>query len=86
VIGVGGAGSDIAERAAAVGMRVIGVDPKDIAPTAAVQRIVPPDMLLEVLPQANVQNSTVKRRTPAMHHSSSEQSRPQWQTNSRPRP
>ena len=28
----------------------------------------------------------VKRRTPAMHHSSSEQSRPQWQTNSRPRP
>ena len=51
-------GSDIAERAAAVGMRVIGVDPKDIAPTAAVQRIVPPDMLLEVLPQANVQNST----------------------------
>ncbi|HVL17387.1 MAG TPA: D-2-hydroxyacid dehydrogenase [Gemmatimonadales bacterium] len=54
VIGVGGAGSAIAERAAAFGMRVIGVDPKDIAPTAAVQRIVPPDMLLEVLPQANV--------------------------------
>lgn len=67
VIGVGGAGSAIAERAAALGLRVIGVDPKDIPPSAAVERIVPPDMLREVLPQANVVFMSAPL-TAATHH------------------
>lgn len=67
VIGVGGAGSAIAQRAAAFGMRIIGVDPKDIPPSATIQRIVPPDMLLEVLPEANVVFMSAPL-TPATHH------------------
>ena len=54
VIGVGGIGTQIAQRAHAFGMTVIGVDPKDIPPQPAVQRIVPPDRLDEVLPVADV--------------------------------
>jgi phosphoglycerate dehydrogenase-like enzyme len=67
VIGVGGAGSAIAQRAAAFGLRVIGIDPKDIPPSTTIQRIVPPDMLLEVLPQANVVFMAAPL-TPATHH------------------
>jgi D-2-hydroxyacid dehydrogenase (NADP+) len=54
VIGVGGIGSQIAQRAHGFGMKVIGVDPKDIAPGAAVSKIVTPDHLDEVLPLADV--------------------------------
>ena len=43
------------------------MDPKDIPPSAAVERIVPPDMLLEVLPQANVVFMSAPL-TPATHH------------------
>ena len=54
IIGVGGIGTQIAQRAHAFGMTVIGVDPKDIPPQPAVQRIVPPDRLDQVLPEADV--------------------------------
>jgi phosphoglycerate dehydrogenase-like enzyme len=54
IIGVGGIGSQIAQRAHAFGMKVIGVDIRDIPIRMEVQRVVPPDMLDEVLPQADV--------------------------------
>ena len=54
VIGVGGIGTQIAQRAHGFGMEVIGVDPKDIPPSPFVERIVRPDRLDEVLPQADV--------------------------------
>jgi len=54
VIGVGGIGSQIAQRAHSFGMKVIGVDPKDVAPGMTVSKIVTPDHLDEVLPLADV--------------------------------
>ena len=54
VIGVGGIGSQIAQRAHAFGMNVIGVDPKDIPYQPYVSRVVVPDRLDSVLPQAEV--------------------------------
>jgi phosphoglycerate dehydrogenase-like enzyme len=54
IVGVGGIGSQIAQRAQAFGMRVIGVDPKDIPLNPYVSRMVYPDRLDEVLPQADV--------------------------------
>jgi phosphoglycerate dehydrogenase-like enzyme len=54
IIGMGGIGSQVARRAAAFGMRVIGVDPKDLPPTPFAERIVYPDRLDSVLPLADV--------------------------------
>lgn len=54
VIGVGGAGFNIATRAWAFGMNVIGVDPQDYPMTPIVKRYVKPDQLDEVLPEADV--------------------------------
>ncbi len=54
VIGVGGIGTQIAQRANGFGMKVIGVDIRDIAPSNLVPRIVPPDMLDQVIPEADV--------------------------------
>ena len=54
VIGVGGIGMQIAVRAHAFGMNVIGVDPKDISYTPVLSKVVPPDRLNEVLPLADV--------------------------------
>jgi phosphoglycerate dehydrogenase-like enzyme len=54
IIGVGGIGSQIAQRANGFGMKVIGVDIRDIPTGNTVQRVVPPDMLDSVLPEANV--------------------------------
>jgi D-2-hydroxyacid dehydrogenase (NADP+) len=54
VIGVGGIGSQIAQRAAAFGMKVVGVDPKDIPFNPYVSRMVYPDKLDTVLPEADV--------------------------------
>jgi len=54
IIGVGGIGSQIAQRAHGFGMKVIGVDIRDIPPSNFVQRVVPPDMLDSVLPEADV--------------------------------
>ena len=45
---------NIAQRAHGFGMKVIGVDIRDITPTNFVPRVVPPDMLDTVLPEADV--------------------------------
>ena len=54
VIGMGGIGSQVARRASACGMSVIGVDPKDLPPSPFVQKLVYPDRLDTVLPSADV--------------------------------
>jgi phosphoglycerate dehydrogenase-like enzyme len=54
IIGMGGIGSQVAKRAKAFDMHVIGVDPKDLPPLPAVDRMVFPDRLDEVLPLADV--------------------------------
>jgi phosphoglycerate dehydrogenase-like enzyme len=54
VIGVGGVGSQIALRATAFGMTIIGVDPEDKPFLPFVKRMVKPDQLDEVLPLADV--------------------------------
>jgi phosphoglycerate dehydrogenase-like enzyme len=54
VIGVGGIGSQIAQRAHGFGMKVIGVDPKDLPPNITVSRMVYPSQLDIVLPLADV--------------------------------
>ena len=54
IIGLGGIGTQIAQRASAFGMRVLAVDPKDIPITNVVEKIVTPDRLHEVLPEAHV--------------------------------
>ena len=59
IVGVGGVGAEIARRAAAFGMMVIGVDPKDAAPGTAVSRMVKPGELDSVLPLADVVFVTV---------------------------
>ena len=54
VVGVGGIGMQIAVRAKAFGMKVIGVDPKDIPYAPHLDRTVWPDRLDSVLPEADV--------------------------------
>lgn len=54
VVGMGGIGTQIAQRAHGFGMHVIGVDPKDIPVSIFAPTIVPPDRLDEVLPKADV--------------------------------
>jgi D-2-hydroxyacid dehydrogenase (NADP+) len=54
VIGVGGIGTQIAIRAWAFGMEVLGVDPEDKPFTPYVKRMVKPDQLNDVLPLADV--------------------------------
>jgi phosphoglycerate dehydrogenase-like enzyme len=54
IIGVGGIGSQIAQRAHGFGMKVIGVDIRDVPASNVIQRVVPPDMLNSVLPEADV--------------------------------
>ena len=54
IIGVGGVGTQIALRANAFGMTVIGVDPEDKPFLPFIQRIVKPDELDDVLPLADV--------------------------------
>ena len=54
IIGVGGIGSQIAQRAHGFGMKVIGVDIRDVPTSNVIQRVVPPDMLNSVLPEADV--------------------------------
>lgn len=54
IIGVGGIGTQIAVRAKAFGMEVIGVDPNDIPYVPYLDRSVPPDRLDRVLPEADV--------------------------------
>ncbi len=54
VVGVGGIGSQIALRAWAFGMNVIGVDPEDIPFSPFITRVVKPDMIDTVMPLADV--------------------------------
>jgi phosphoglycerate dehydrogenase-like enzyme len=54
VIGVGGIGMQISLRAWAFGMTVIGVDPEDIPFSPFLSRVVKPDQLDTVIPQADV--------------------------------
>ena len=54
VIGVGGIGTQIAVRANAFGMDVIGVDPEDKPFMPFIKKIVKPDQLDDVLPLADV--------------------------------
>jgi D-2-hydroxyacid dehydrogenase (NADP+) len=54
VIGLGGIGQQISLRAWAHGMKIIGVDPEDIPMSPFWQRVVKPDMLDSVLPEADV--------------------------------
>lgn len=53
VIGMGGIGSQVARRANGFGMRVIGVDPKEFPPNPLIDKMVYPDRLDEVIPQAD---------------------------------
>lgn len=64
IVGVGGVGTQIAQRAGAFGMSVTGVDPRDAAPTSAVTKMVTPEQLDSVLPSADVVFITVPE-TPA---------------------
>jgi phosphoglycerate dehydrogenase-like enzyme len=59
IVGVGGVGTQIAERANGFGMVVIGVDPKDAAPSPVIKQMVKPNQLDAVLPQADVVFITV---------------------------
>ncbi|HZT30695.1 MAG TPA: D-2-hydroxyacid dehydrogenase [Bryobacteraceae bacterium] len=54
VIGVGGIGMQISARAWAFGMNVIGVDPEDKPFSPFLVKVVKPDQLNDVLPQADV--------------------------------
>jgi phosphoglycerate dehydrogenase-like enzyme len=54
IVGMGGIGQQIAQRAHAFGMTVIGVDPKEIPLNPYVSKMVFPDRLDTVIPQADV--------------------------------
>ena len=54
VIGVGGIGTQIAFRAWAFGMNVVGVDTEDIPYMPIINKVVKPDQLDRVLPDADV--------------------------------
>jgi phosphoglycerate dehydrogenase-like enzyme len=54
IVGLGGIGTQIAQRAWAFGMHVLAVDLKDIPMSRFVDQVVPPDRLQELLPKADV--------------------------------
>jgi phosphoglycerate dehydrogenase-like enzyme len=54
IVGVGGIGTQIAVRANAFGMTVIGVDPEDKPFLPFLKKVVKPDQFDDVLPQADV--------------------------------
>lgn len=66
IVGMGGIGTQMATRAWAFGMHVIGVDPEDIPFIPFVDRVVKPDQINEVLPQADVVFMAVPH-TPESH-------------------
>ncbi len=59
VIGYGGIGTQVAERAKAFGMKVIAIDPKDLPISQTLDRSGKPDELDELLPEADVVVSCV---------------------------
>jgi phosphoglycerate dehydrogenase-like enzyme len=54
IVGVGSIGTEIAVRASAFGMRVVGVDHKDLPSQPYLAKLVRPDRLDTVLPEADV--------------------------------
>jgi len=66
IVGVGGIGMQIAVRAKACGMKVIGVDPEDIPYAPHLDELVRPDRLDRVLPRADVLFISAPH-TPASH-------------------
>ncbi len=54
IVGMGNIGSTVARRANGFGMKVIGVDPKDLPANPFVEQMVYPDRLDQVLPKADV--------------------------------
>ena len=66
VIGMGGIGMQIAIRAWAHGMKVVGVDPEDIPYAPYVEKVVKPDMLDSVIGDADVLFMAAPH-TPASH-------------------
>jgi phosphoglycerate dehydrogenase-like enzyme len=54
IIGLGGTGTSVAERASAFGMRCLAVDPEVTGTTGHVDRIVTPDQLLEIAWESDV--------------------------------
>ena len=54
VVGTGGIGSNVARRAKAFGMKVIGVDPEEFPQRLIFDRMVYPDRLDQVVPEADV--------------------------------
>lgn len=54
VIGLGGIGTQVAERAHAFGMKVLAVDEKDVPLMGAVEYVGRPDELLDLLPKVDV--------------------------------
>jgi len=54
VVGMGGIGTQVAERASAFGMQVLGIDPKDISYINSVEKVGKPDQLHDFLPSADV--------------------------------
>jgi phosphoglycerate dehydrogenase-like enzyme/glyoxylase-like metal-dependent hydrolase (beta-lactamase superfamily II) len=54
VVGLGGNGMETAKRARAFGMRVVAVDPKEMAVPVYVERLEKPDRLNALLPAADV--------------------------------
>ncbi len=63
IIGLGGIGTQVAQRAAAFGMRVLAVDPKDMPFSRNVEYVGKPDELNDLLPQADVVVSSVPHTT-----------------------
>ncbi len=59
IIGLGGIGTQIAQRANAFGMRVLAVDPKDFPLNNIIERVGKPDDLDHMLPEADVVFSSV---------------------------
>ena len=53
VIGVGGIGVQVAERAAAFGMKVLGIDPKDMPHSRDIEHVGQPEDLMQLLPQSD---------------------------------
>ena len=54
VVGLGGIGMLIAERAVGFGMKVIGVNPDYVPMVRMFERVVPPECMRDVLPEADV--------------------------------
>lgn len=54
ILGMGGIGMQIAQRAKGFGMHVLGVDPKDIPLSLLVDEVAHPDQLDALLPRADV--------------------------------